>query len=428
MRSRHFRHADKDSDGNLSGEEITAMSAFLSTPEREKFAEKIAIADANSDGFVTAAEITRYLDTQPDPDLTQNRGARQMMAFDLDHNDEVDASEITRVVGAVVAKRAVTRPKGERAQPGDRADRPLSRRGKELLTCGYPEPSGDAEVVSVSAYEGYALSTVALDDTQKLTTVAVLQIEEGDRPLYLFVGSSRRVIFELRGDVGRVEQIVIGPSSGIVGVARERVYFAPQDPASCAPRYWGEKAANEAFARDLAVVLVQDQVSVVAGYDMGAFIVPGGVEQLDVKPLKAPIPVVRKNRKQQIETSEGGMRPMTRDEIALFRLTNEMRKSYPAGIHRLEAHAVVAPQAVVSYRVLPAQAGLIALIEQGYLRAKRNSILTIVRPVEELPAISGRIGMEIEPGVPLPRFPSTSIWIRDEVSKDCVSETRCPKG
>lgn len=426
-RALEFKRTDKDGDGILSTVEIRERIAFLSDAEKGKFAGRIVVMDVNLDGNVSAAEIEVYLDAQPDPDFTKLGGAKELLSFDVDRNGEVDAQEITRVVRAVVAKRAITRPKGERPQAGDRMDQPLTGKAKEMLSCGYPAPSEAAEVVIVSTYSGYALSTVALGDTQQVTTVAVLDINEGKTPLYLVTGSTYPVIFDLRGAVERIEQIVTGPLNGIVGVDPQKVYSVPDGRGGCIPRRQSKSGSDSSFARSLATVMIKDRVQAVNTYRMGVFGVPLGGEQLAVKRLKTALTAPRKNRWIQVERPQGGYRAATPEEAAVFKLNNQLRRRNPAGVSKVAVRDVVASRAVIPYVVLPQEAGLIQMINDGDIRVKRKTRLTIVRGVRELPADLGRIRILIEPGVPLPKVQPMNVFVFDEVSGDCVSGEACLK-
>lgn len=366
---REFAETDADHDGGISLGELLAkvpVRRETSPPDVSLFQQR----DRNRDGWLSLAELSD-LPSYPALDWRHLRNLRdrlaRVMAADPDGDGQLTPAELAAVFRSGFARldgdgNSVLSP-AEYAAAQPQIDRAAMLAGAPL--CPVPAPGARARAMAVAIGEGHLLSTVALESQDQVTTIADLQIEQGDAPLYLLVSSGRPVVWRLTGAVQRVERIAVfaqtasaeGKSlAAVQGVARDKVHFAP---AACLSNSDLRSDANLSAA-----------LQVVAGITAQARSVPGGIAGVVLPDLD----VWRANGSPPAPAG------FDRSEWA------SATGFWPRGVARPDPAKLVAQVPVQDYAVLPAGMGAAQLVAQGVLKPTRNSSeYRIVRPLARFP-------------------------------------------
>lgn len=328
--------ADQDGDGTITIREMLAQRGEeMRIPVGRPKQEFPSGLDADKDGVIASDEYAAAVD-------------RALASIDTDGDGTFSEAE--------AAAFAVRQQKiGKAVQAALAAKQAASLLERQVQQCGFPAAAEDAEIVFVMAYEGNALSTVALGDEDAVISVADVAIEPGEKPIYLVLGSAQGMIWRLSGDVGRLAKVVASakpgaeaqPLVGIVGVPRDRVHLLPA--ASCLP-YFGEREAVRA-AKTLGLLsaaLGRKPDVVLSRYEVRKVAVPSGKFD-DATPYPDAEP---------INEHDGPAKALWREAL----------RSNAGGVVRVDPDAVVSGPKPVRYSVLPEHAGLAQLVESGALR------------------------------------------------------------
>jgi hypothetical protein len=291
-----------------------------------------------------------------------------------------------------------TAPRGARVveQPENCPDLPLL--GKEKL-------------VSYGTNDGAALSTTAVGDRDKESTVADVFIEKGDEPLYIIVTSNNSVIWRFTGTVSRISKLYIStrqklppdiPAAGVVGVEKERLTFG-----SCLRAFTAVESIAGARSRgEIRAKLGREPDYVGGKYKTSAVSLPSMAE------LPSPI-------KQQ-DVPDGFDQRLWR-EVLMF---------WPAGLAPVTPSSVVSPKQAIAYDVLPSQGGLAQLVGSGALvRLEGSNEFKIVRPIARFPAGMGgshSARFLLSKGIPMaPGDPVHSCVVSEETGEILSMGTLC---
>ena len=252
-----------------------------------------------------------------------------------------------------------------RAQSGAQQARAQARREADLArsmaaSCGYPKPAADARIILIGAYEGQALSNLALGDDDVETMVAQIVVERGEQPLYIVATSYAAMLWQVTGATDRVAMFAAGsvaatsdkrPRVGVVGLARERVFVSGQP--QCIKHFSDARAGDGIRAKGQAMAMVgRVPDDVVATYALSRVSLPSGI----ITP-GAPYPNALQG------ASSGAGSPMWK----------ELLRYQPGGVAVNEPGRVVSSLPVRAYEVLPREAGLAQLLDAGALEAVGRS-------------------------------------------------------
>lgn len=309
--------------------------------------------DEDGDGVVALEEFAaiveraiEYLDHDGDGNLSpEERNSASAQAQEFSRNEAVEKRE-------------------------QRKAQLLAEQARKLVeSCGLPKAPADIRVLLLVAYEGQALSTVGIGGDDEEVHVIDVRVEAGDNPLFVVATSGSSVIWRFSGALDRVVRLVAdsfqrakdgSPRTGVTGLPADRIHFpAARD---CTPDYESMKKAgmNNPKTKVLAGLIGHDIDDIVFSYDAALVSLPGGA--VDEK-FEYP---------DRVELPKG-----TPGEP----LWREMLRFNPGGLVRIEPGAVVSALPVKPFKVLPQQAGLAQLLDDGALKpqGKHNLI-----EVEEL--------------------------------------------
>jgi hypothetical protein len=85
--------------------------------------------------------------------------------------------------------------------------------------CEFPKPTANAEIILVGGYQGYAISNIAVSGLDRETSAAEIHIEDGETPLYILATTFDPIVWKVTGDTDRVERFVAPRDTRGVGVA-----------------------------------------------------------------------------------------------------------------------------------------------------------------------------------------------------------------
>ena len=284
---------------------------------------------------------------------------RALGTADADGDGQFSDNEVAALRGRAKELHKIERARAKELQKIERARKTTLQsqaRSRQLTeACGFPAAPKGAKVVLLGTYAGEALSTVRLGDSAEQVTVANVWVEPGTKPLYVVLAAQGAMIWQFTGNVGRVAQVVAGssrmiadgiPRAGIVGLPRDRTYFAPQQ--DCLPFFY---KPNSTRAANIQNILLQS-----AGLKSDVVIGRSGISTVSV-----PSGIFDR----QAAYDKTMDLPATGPAKELWA---EVRRSRPGGIVRVDAKAVVSRAPVKPYDILPGKAGLAQLVESGALK------------------------------------------------------------
>lgn len=358
--------ADMDRDGRIDSTEMAAFAEkapILSDFLYEQSWRSLMSFDENGDGIVTVDEVDRV-------------AGRIFKAMDLDKDGmlskaetDVFVGELRQATDAQSAAREVVMQ--ARAENADR-----ERQERRKLACALPSASPGATVLLLSEHHAEALSTATIGSQWIATETGVIDIDPGAGSLYVVVASYNPVIWQFFGAVDRVERLVLagestGPNQsvrgerpliGAIGVPPERIGFLGQPgcmTALAGPSVRQSDAAAEAVRLET------------------------GRQPILIKP-----------RKQK--AADAAFSP-------------ELLRFHPGGVQEIDPRTVVASASVERYVVLPEEAGLSQLEQEGAITRTGSRGLWrefLVRKETRFPAglNGGHLVMfRIQKGVPVPQ-------------------------
>lgn len=336
---------DSDGNGILDFAEIRAAADRLATRQAEQSLQDPTLVpmtlDADRDGVVTRAEYVTALKAVFDE-------------IDTNRDGTVDAAErqaVTAKLMEIESARAMAL----------RAQRIAAEQERTLQGCRLPQLAEGSKLVVFSAYEGRGLSTVSLGDDDVEVSVADVVIEDGEGALDLVLLSYEAQIWRLRGAVGRIGRVIASsyhragpndatPRVGVTGVSADKVVVPAR--SDCLQYFSSEAhAGRPRTLAALATLTKRTPDAVFATYGVSTLSLPSG--QLDEKatlPAMIALP------------ASGPATPIWR----------QMLRFNPSGLIRINPSDVVSPLAARAYAVLPQQAGLAQLVEDGTLTVAAN--------------------------------------------------------
>jgi Ca2+-binding EF-hand superfamily protein len=327
---------DRDGDGVITMTEMLAAASARLDQESPKRLHQVVPFSFDSDGdrTVSLAEFEAVV-------------ARVLASMDTDGNGRFSVEEVDAL--SLRLRRAQ-----EAVQESERQRREQEEIAKKAARCALPKVPADATLLLVGVYEGKAVSDVSIGGDDVEVGVAQIEIEQGDEPLYIVATSYEAMIWQVSGAIDRVQALVATsmkaggdklPRVGVVGLPRERV--ASPAAADCL-RYFSSKRGSEwdhtvAEVRGLLGKAPDDVVGI---YGAARISLPSGIAA------------------DSARYANVRAMPLSGPSVAMWR---EALRFAPGGVAQNDPREVVSPLPVAKYAVLPQQAGLAQLIEEGAL-------------------------------------------------------------
>lgn len=392
--------ADLDNDGTVTREEVTRVLQVGRS--NGMLGDLFLKFDTNVDDRISPDELTMGVNAAGE-DMGSRRGDRASIIgtlLDFDADGQITQKELDRAVAALVLQSA---PIDGAAVPAPIADPAPAR----AASCDVVAPTPGALIHVVTGYEGNALANVSIGGQDRVTETAELVIEPGDKPLYIVVASYELVIWRVTGAVDRVERIVVQSAVGssdirsgaVAGLPAEKVTFVAA--GACLAGGW-EKTANKDAAAAMRKRFGRDVAGVVADYTIASVSLPSGKGG---DGPRGEVDIVVSGGKRYILTEDGMVEEPTpkvgEEDGAIAR---ELNRFHPGGVVKIDPKTVVSAYPVEPYVVLPQQAGLAQLMEQGLIKRQGNAFL-VLQPIPRFPAgLHGAhsVSFVLGPDVPLP--------------------------
>ncbi|HEY2709432.1 MAG TPA: hypothetical protein VGI95_15385 [Caulobacteraceae bacterium] len=276
--------------------------------------------------------------------------------------------------------------------------------------CSLPYAGAGDEVVLLDISEGEAVSSVAVADVNLETRAADVEVQAGDRPLYLVLASERPIVWRFSGAAGRVGHLVLmtnetapdgGAAAGAVGVSADKITTAPL--RNCFTEF-SEPGSPQALAAASRVALMTGRQPDVVGaaHDIAAVQLPSGMAA-KLEEGDAPTPA--------------GL-----DAGAW----SHARRFTPAGVMQLAAADVHGSEPAIAYDILPARAGIAQLLASGSLVETQDGY-RITKPIAHFPAElfgAEATTFSLAAGVPMPAGSLGHSCVIDEATGRAI--TQCP--
>lgn len=381
---------DLDGDGRVTREEllahfqprarrpIRANGAQLEPTEDQvrlqldRLVAEALILDTDRDGIVSADEIRQEAEKRGQ-EAARNAGGLQFvpMSLDADADGVVSRGEWEAAVrsefdradqdrdGRVSADELVAYQRSiAAAQQAEReaAREQVRRRQIEAMirTCDVEKPPAGARLVLLGGHGGRALSNVAIGGEEREVSVANVEIAAGTEPLFIVATSQNAMVWRFVGATERVAGFLAHsttgdrdsgkPRVGVTGLPKERVRFT--NTSRCLPYFTDRDYGQGVLPIEMLFGKRPDETVGVQGIQ--TMRVPDARHEAETPAALATVSLPR----------DGAAAPVWRD----------MERFYPAGLASIDPAAVVSPLPVKRYEVLPQQAGLAQLVEEGALK------------------------------------------------------------
>lgn len=364
--------ADKNSDSYVSFDELMQQAKRKVNSKRGRLKHinnlhDLLAVDPNKDGVLTITELRPLLD-------------KTFATFDTNGNGWIDADEQLALRDVRNQQRRKSKP---RVSP------------RQIAACELPPASKEAVVVVLGSYEGHALSSVAIAGRDTVTHTGTVTVEPGKTPIYLIASSYSHMVWDIKGATQRVERMVAFPRSahggaGVVGLPAGKVTFL--EPGSCF-KYFSDPRSGKARIAKATVggALGRDVDAVLGAYSVSNMHVPSGRQEQKRK--SGGTEVVMPGGKRYVITRDGvqdlgktrlrGPQPPPGVDS---RTWGELYRFSPGGVVTFDTKAIVSASPAEDYDVLPQQAGLVQLMQEGALRRLNDGFYLIEKPIARYPA------------------------------------------
>ncbi len=414
---------DIDGNGAISAEEFDLTLAQLPPQQRAQAVVFRVEADRDRDGIVAFAEAVARIEVDLDQQSRSSSSEWSVMALDIDRDGQVTATEALQAIEeihALVSGEAETRRKAfDRSEPG---------------RCLPPRPSKNAIVVAISGYGGDALSSVAMAGQDFVTTATTIHVEKGERPVWIFATAYEPIVWNVVGEVGRIERFVVqpnldilGPGAGVAGLPGEKVEFLPAN--ACFEYLTSAGGGKGVLARaTLAEAAGKPVDALIAAQALSEFAVPSGKKMR--KPNSMIIDMMtppgdEMRGPKDYGPSAGPEKKTRASRMMDFRMAEWLlSETKPGGVLEFDPKDVVAPGSVESFEIQPQFAGVLQLMEDGSLWRTSDGYFVIKKPIKRLPpglSVGHRVTFILGAGVPLPDGGPWDVQVISEETGKCLS-------
>ena len=418
-----YVYMDISTDGVMQSGELSRAKKFLSANEKASLDVLLNAADLDQDADLSYGELMSHATRTINEKIgaPSRKTANDLFLHDTDSNLRLSVEELRASVESIAEDAPTAEELRERRRTPSRS---------AAVVCELPKPSENAEVMLVSGYAGSAVSTVTVAGPDQTTSVATMTIEEGDNPLYIFSTVHGNIVWKLDGATERVERFVAkprsranGPGVGVVGVNSERVSFI--EPNVCPKYFTSEQDGGARIAQSqIAAALGQPVDVTVASNKLFNIVLPSGRRAMATNPNEGPTIIAPDGNEYILK--DGELVKQTSEFDA--RLLSMMKRTYPAGIVRIDPEKVVASGEVTSYEVLPQEAGVLQLIRYGQAEITPDRFVRIIKEIPRFPpGLNGGHSVKflIAKGVPMPNGKAGHSSVTLEETGECVSGSMC---
>lgn len=335
----------------------SSTSARLRMKQRlKKKLEPFDKADLNGDDELTASELYGFAKSQADAQRERRGDGRQFTLegsiMSLDFNSDGVVSEQEFI--AAISKLTPESTMGRRVKAAVRVVEP---------GCAIPQVKSEEKLVLLGAYGGARMSSVTILGQDKLTWTAEAFIKKGEEPLYVILTSYQPIVWRFTGATSRVRKVVLSSlfesnkglaGSGLTGVEKSKVSFVTG--TKCLKHFYKPGGLKEAQAKA--------QVRDATGREPDYVLVQHGVAVANLP--DGPIEKVTRDNRTRVRVKVG----------------SQTLPVSPPEPMKIDASKVVSQKPAVDYEVLPREAGLAQLLDEGkieHIGRKTYKILQQIR-------------------------------------------------
>ena len=269
-----------------------------------------------------------------------------------------------------------------------------------------PAAAPDDQVILFGAYEADSISSITIAGQDEETETAEVVIEPGATPLFVILTSYDHVIWRFRGDVSRVDHVVLvgSGSGGVTGIAAERVADMTGASGELSGSFYFSESPEGHAVRQAVEDAIGRPVDVAAGsYSVGTLFLPSATVAPSVTPSGVP----------------PGFDP------SLYQLGLWFN---PGGVVDVDPSLAVSTTLAEPYEVLPHEFGLAQLVSTGALE-KREDYFYITGATTRFPAgLTGShsVSFVLGTGVPMPAgSPGHSCVVSEETGRPIGDNPIC---
>lgn len=404
-----FMMLDEDGSGHLSINETLLLSNkqrytwydpnsdFISTKE----------IDTNGDGQLSFQEIYSFARKAALlPNKRTHAPETELNVFNTNKDKYITLDELEVGLEELLHKSS----RQNIIKPTTASKEPVYKKPPE--ECIAQPPSKSAQVIFLSGRYGAAVPNLSLTGQNVETQAVKVTIEAGNESLYVVATAYRPIIWSFSGSTQRVEQFVVSPAAqkdaevvGVAGLKKSQVAIIGK---GCLPLFSRPSDASGFVAKAKWGQLIKQQPDVMFGSDtLRAVSLPkGGIDTSYLNDWKPNNPA------------------FTHEE----KLRYVFEKTKSDGILNLKKKDITSSVPAELYNLLPGDAGLIQLIDEGALEMVDHKTYRIAKPIEHLPAPVSRPSTNafvLSKGIPIPKDLTGNIRIYDEETGDCLYGRRC---
>jgi len=387
-------NADLDGDG-----QVTSSEWNTNLKSKRHIADGFDSWDTDKDGVITLLEAYAHAQSASAKLVAQSRESNhfinELMKFDLNQDGRLTAHELES--GGRRAFAAYDTDGDGLLSPTELKDLKRDSRialGVRRLSagCDFPRPGADDKVLVIGAYEAGRLSSVSVAGQDTETETSEIHIEDGKEPIYLIATSYTPMIWRLTGHTERISHFVSNAyrGVGVTGIDKDKATLTGL--GRCTIRFDKNNATKATFD-SLAAAIGKPVDGIFDSYTLPGLVIPSQA----VAPKDWPRS--RKSfarRKTEFQTVN--LKAVARSTMESF------RRFSPGGVAFLDATSVIASGTAEDYQVLPQEAGLVQLMQDGAVTLERGYYV-INKPIARFPAgLNGAHSVRflLEDGVPMP--------------------------
>jgi Ca2+-binding EF-hand superfamily protein len=408
---------DRDGDGRITMDEIIAAAedaVKIAEAERKKSREQHLTQnlvplelDTDGDGVVSLAEFDAAVEAV-------------FREYDDDGDGVISAAE------AEAHKKHAEKMRKEALQAIEQQKKDTALR-ERVTGCALPNIPTDAKLILFGTDSGAGVSNVGLGGDDEVVEVADVVVEPGTEPLALVLTSRAAMIWRVSGGTDRLVRVIVASSKsvhpggpargGVIGLSRDKVTFAGRP--DCIPAFSrpdDEDGGNAA----LAALLGRPADLVRNAYRTGTLRVPSATNDVETR-LQVALP------------------PPRRDPAA--ELYDAVRHEFPSSLIAVNPDDVVSAATPARYAVLPLEAGLAQLVDEGAVTIMRYwrlgtpgkpetsrrlaGEMRVKRPIRIPAGLTITRDFVLDSGVPMPEGNVGNHCIRTDDGRKLANERLC---
>jgi Ca2+-binding EF-hand superfamily protein len=372
-----FFSADLNGDNRVTAEEWQAPRRYSQLPNGQ-FGEW----DTNNDGVASLDEAFAHANAHADNTWVgrQTSNLDALMALDPNKDGKLTATELEQVG---LAAFSVYDRNSDGTLSADEMASLNKDRGKavqdmqltqQLSRCNLRKAEAGEKLYLISAYQAGTLSSVTVAGQDQTTETAEINVEDGKEPLYIVASSYKPMIWRLTGHVERVAYFAGSASGGIgvTGLPKEKTNLTGD--GQCLQRLADIRGNPQASLRFAGTAFGKQVDGIYNGYSVPRVSLPS-----DTVPPNAWDPRMRSSN-PPTTFSLGDLKSTDDETLA------SLRRFSPGGLFLLDPATVVASASAQRYEILPAEAGLLQLLQSGSIRNVGHSTYLIQAPIARYPA------------------------------------------